>query len=71
MARKVNRSASTGKFVKASTVKRHPRTTTTETISGGRGTKRNVHRSAITGRFVTAATANRHPSTTIKQGVKK
>lgn len=71
MARKVNRSASTGKFVKASTVKRRPRTTTTETVSSRRGGKRNVHRSAISGRFVTKATATRHPSTTIKQGVKK
>lgn len=71
MTRKVNRSASTGKFVKASTVKRHPRTTTTEAVSAGRGGKRNVHRSAISGRFVTKATAARHPSTTIKQGVKK
>ena len=32
MARKVNRSAVTGRFVKSSTAKRHPRTTVTETF---------------------------------------
>lgn len=32
MARKVNRSAVTGRFVKSSTAKRHPRTTVTETV---------------------------------------
>lgn len=32
MSRKINRSASTGRFVKESTVKRHPSTTVTETV---------------------------------------
>jgi len=32
MPRKVSRSAVTGRFVKKSTAKRHPRTTVTETV---------------------------------------
>ena len=32
MARKVSRSAVTGRFVKSSTAKRHPRTTVTQTV---------------------------------------
>ena len=67
MARTVNRSASSGRFVKASTARRNPRTTTTEVV--GTGGNRAVHRSAATGRFVTAATAKRSPSTTIRQEV--
>ena len=67
MARVVNRSASTGRFVKTSTVRQNPRTTTTEIVGGG-GT-RSVYRSSITGRFVTEATAKRHPGTTIRQEV--
>ncbi len=67
MAQKVHRSASSGRFVKASTARRNPRTTTTETV--GKGGSRPVHRSAITGRFVTESTAKRHPSTTITQEV--
>lgn len=67
MARKVNRSASTGRFVKASTAKRHPKTTVTETVGGG--SSRAVYRSAITGKFVKQSTAERHPSNTIRQEV--
>ena len=67
MARKVHRSASSGRFVKAATARRNPRTTTTETV--GTGGSRKVHRSAITGRFVTESTAKRHPSNTITQEV--
>jgi len=36
MARKVSRSAVTGRFVKSSTAKRNPRTTVTETIKAPR-----------------------------------
>ncbi len=39
MARKVSRSAVTGRFVKPSTAKRHPRTTVTETIKSPRKRK--------------------------------
>ncbi len=61
---KVHRSAGSGRFVKASTTQRHPKTTVTQTVgSGAKG-----FRSAITGRFVKASTAGRHPSTTIKEG---
>lgn len=69
MARTVRRSARTGKFVKASTAKRNPRTTTSEKVGRGTSNKTTVHRSAITGKFVTAATARRHPTTTLKQKV--
>jgi hypothetical protein len=67
MARTVNRNASSGRFVKASTARRNPRTTTTEVV--GTGGKRPVHRSSSTGRFVTGSTAKRIPSTTIRQEV--
>ena len=69
MARTVSRSARTGRFVKASTARRSPRTTTTETVGRGTSNKTTVNRSAITGRFVTEATAQRHPGTTITQQV--
>lgn len=67
MTRTVHRSASTGRFVKAATARRSPRTTTTETV--GENGNRPVRRSSITGRFVTEATAKRHPNTTIRQEV--
>ncbi len=67
MARTVNRSASTGRFVTKSAARRSPKTTVTETV--GVGGSRVVHRSAVTGRFVKQATADRHPSKTIRQEV--
>jgi len=60
---KAHRSAISGRFVKASTAGRHPRTTVNSTLGG----KAKGHRSAITGRFVTKATATRHPTNTIKE----
>ncbi len=69
MARTVNRSARTGRFVPKAQVRRSPRTTTTEAVGRGTGNTKAVHRSAITGRFVTKATAQRRPSTTIRQEV--
>lgn len=69
MARTVSRSARSGRFVKASTARRSPRTTSTERVGRGTSNKTAVHRSTISGRFVTAATAQRHPSTTITQQV--
>ncbi|MBG0567253.1 hypothetical protein [Actinoplanes aureus] len=66
----VNRSARSGRFVKESTAKRQPRSTTTEHVGGDKGgKKRAVHRSASTGRFVSATTAELHPSTTETQRV--
>jgi hypothetical protein len=64
MGRSVHRSAITGKFVRVSTVVRHPGKTVTQKTGG----KAKGYRSAITGRFVTKATARRHPSSTIREG---
>lgn len=61
---KVNRSASTGRFVTKATVRRHPDTTVTQSTRS----KATGHRSASTGRFVKEATAKRHPGETIKEG---
>lgn len=69
MARSASRSARTGRFVKASTARRSPRTTSTERMGRGTSNRRTVHRSSITGRFVKESTARRHPSTTISQRV--
>jgi hypothetical protein len=67
--RSVSRSAGTGRFVRASTARRHPGKTTTERVGGGTGNARAVHRSASSGRFVTKATAQRNPGGTITQQV--
>ena len=69
MGRSVNRSARSGRFVRARTVSRSSATTTTERVGSGTGNSRTVYRSASTGRFVTPATATRHPNTTIEQAV--
>jgi hypothetical protein len=69
VARTVSRSARSGRFVKASTARRSPRTTSTETVGRGTSNKTAVNRSTITGRFVKASTAKRHPDTTISQQV--
>lgn len=69
MARTVSRSASTGRFVKASKVKSSPRTTSTERVGRGTSNKTTIHRSTITGKFVKESTAVRHPDTTISQQV--
>lgn len=61
---KVHRSAISGRFVKASTAQRHPKTPVTQTT----GSKGQGNRSATTGRFVTDATAKRHPGNTIREG---
>jgi len=55
--------------VKASTARRSPRTTSTETVGRGTSNKTAVNRSTITGRFVKESTAQRHPDTTITQQV--
>jgi len=69
MARSVNRSAKSGRFVKASTAKRNPRTTTTERVGRGTSNNKTVNRSAASGRFVKKSTVKRHPDTTISQRV--
>ncbi|MEU4564430.1 hypothetical protein AB0F72_39130 [Actinoplanes sp. NPDC023936] len=66
----VNRSAKTGRFVKESTAKRSPESTTTEKVGGASGGgEHEVNRSAKTGRFVTDTTTELHPSTTETQKV--
>jgi len=69
MARTVNRSARTGRFVTEAAVRRSPSTTTTERVGRGTSNSRAVHRSAKTGRFVTGRKADGNPGTTITQRV--
>lgn len=66
MARTMSRSARSGRFVKASTARRSPRTTTTERVGRGTSNNRTVQRSAATGRFVRRGG---DPGTTISQRV--
>lgn len=66
MARTVSRSARSGRFVKASTARRSPSTTTTERVGRGTSNTRTVQRSAATGRFVRPGG---DPGTTISQRV--
>ena len=68
MARKgLSRSASTGRYVKASTARRHPSKTVTESRGRSGGGKGKAYRSAATGRYVTEATVKRHPDTTVTE----
>lgn len=69
MAKSVNRSAKSGRFVSKRAANRSPRTTTTERVGSGTGNSRTVYRSASTGRFVTKATVNRNPNGTITQKI--
>lgn len=69
MAKSVNRSASTGRFVSRATAARWPGKTTTERVGSGTSNSRSVTRSASTGRFVTKATGRRNPGGTINQQV--
>lgn len=65
MAKGHHRSAVNGRYVKASTAARNPRTTVTE--RGANQSSGTHHRSAVTGKYVKAATAARHPNTTITE----
>lgn len=69
MAKSINRSASTGRFVSRATVARWPGKTTTERVGSGTSNNRSVYRSASSGRFVTPNTAKRNPGGTINQQV--
>lgn len=69
MARTVNRSAGTGRFVSKAAAARWPSKTTTERVGRGTGNSRTVHRSAATGEFVTEGQARRNPGGTISQQV--
>jgi hypothetical protein len=65
MAKGHHRSAVSGRYVKASTATRNPRTTVTE--HGANRSSGTHHRSAVTGKYVKAATAARHPNTTVTE----
>lgn len=69
MARSVNRSASSGRFVSKDTAARWPSKTTTERVGSGTANSRSVYRSASNGRFVTTPTAKRNRAGTIEQQV--
>jgi hypothetical protein len=69
MAKSVNRSARTGKFVSNATAARWPQYTTTEQVGSGTGNNRAVTRSADTGRFVPQHQAETNPAGTITQQV--
>jgi hypothetical protein len=69
MAKSVNRSASSGRFVSKLTVARWPGRTTTERVGVGTGNSRSVTRSASSGRFVSTAAGERNPGGTISQKV--
>lgn len=69
MAKSVNRSASSGRFVSNAAAARWPSKTTTERVGAGTGNAHAVTRSASTGRFVTASTGRRNPGGTITQKV--
>ena len=65
MAKGHHRSATTGRYVKASNAARNPKTTVTE--RGANHSSGTHHRSAITGKFVKGSTAARHPNTTVTE----
>lgn len=69
MARAVNRSAGSGRFVSKAAAARWPSKTTTERVGVGTSNSRSVSRSASSGKFVTPATAKRNPGGTINQQV--
>lgn len=64
MARSVNRSASSGRFVTARASARSPRTTVRQSVPS----KSSGYRSAITGRYISAAAAARWPGSSIAEG---
>jgi hypothetical protein len=64
MARSVHRSATTGKFVKASTAARHPSKTIRQSVPSA---STGQYRSAKTGRYITRAGAARHPTTSVRE----
>jgi hypothetical protein len=69
VAKTVNRSAGSGRFVSKAAAARWPSKTTTERVGTGTGNSRAVNRSAATGKFVTESQAKRNPGGTITQNV--
>lgn len=69
MARSVNRSAITGRFISRAAAARWPGKSTTERVGRGTGNSRPVTRSASTGRFVPTNRGKADPDGTITQRV--
>lgn len=69
MARTVNRSARSGRFVSKASAARWPSKTVSERVGRGTSNTTQVHRSASTGRFATGSAAKRNPGGTIGQRV--
>lgn len=69
MARKVNRSAISGRFISNSAAARWPGKSTTERVGPGTGNSRAVTRSAVTGQFVPHGRGGSNPNGTIRQRV--
>jgi len=65
MAKSVHRSASTGHFVKASTVARHPGKTITQSVPSHSSGQ---YRSAISGKYISKASAARHTGKSVREG---
>lgn len=65
MGKSVNRSAGTGRFVRASTAARHPGSTVRQSVPSH---STGQYRSAVTGRYITKATAARHPGKSVHEG---
>jgi hypothetical protein len=69
MARSVNRSAGSGRFVSNAAAARWPGKTTTERVGSGTSNSKTVYRSAATGEFITKRAADGNPGGTIAQRV--
>ena len=69
MARTVNRSATTGRFVNNAAAARWPGKTTTERVGSGTSNSRPINRSAASGQFVSSEAAKADPGGTIRQMV--
>lgn len=69
MARKVNRSAISGRFISNAAAARWPGKSTTERVGSGTGNSRTVTRSAVTGQFVPHGRGDTNPNGTIRQRV--
>lgn len=62
MARRVNRSSTTGRFISKAAAARGPGRTTTERVGTGTSNSRTIHRSSITGRFIQEAALSAIPA---------
>lgn len=69
MAKSINRSSRTGRFISTAAAARWPNRSTTERVGKGTSNSRTVHRSSTTGRFIQESSAKRNPGGTISQRV--